>query len=100
MNVIAEQTLSVSGALLTKAFGRQRAQLERFRRESARLSALSLRSELLNHSLSLGMQSFNRIAPFALYFAAGILGSMAGHRADLGSIDDPIPSLDEVKRRT
>jgi predicted phage terminase large subunit-like protein len=26
------------------------------------------------------------------YYASGILGSMAGHRADLGSIDDPIPS--------
>lgn len=26
------------------------------------------------------------------YFASGILGSMAGHRADLGTIDDPIPS--------
>ena len=26
------------------------------------------------------------------YFATGILGSMAGHRADLGMIDDPIPS--------
>jgi ATP-binding cassette, subfamily B, bacterial len=73
MNVIAEQTLSVSGALLTKAFGRQRAQLERFRHESSRLSDLSLRSEVVNYALSLGMQTFSRLAPFALYLVAGIL---------------------------
>lgn len=86
MNVIAEQTLSVSGALLTKAFGRQRAQLERFRRESARLSDLSLRSSVLNHTLSLGMQTFACLAPFALYLVAGILLSGGRHALTVGTL--------------
>jgi ATP-binding cassette subfamily B protein len=86
MNVIAEQTLSTSGALLTKAFGRQRSQLERFRRESARLSELTLRSEVLNHTLSLGMQSFNRLAPFAMYLVAGILLAGGRHSITVGTL--------------
>ena len=86
LNVIAEQTLSVSGALLTKAFGRQRAQLERFRQESARFSDLSLRSEVLNSVLSLGMQSFNRLAPFALYLLAGLLLAGGHHGITVGTL--------------
>jgi ATP-binding cassette subfamily B protein len=71
--VITEQTLSVSGALLTKAFGRQEPQLDRFREESDRMSRLQIRSEVLNRFLSLGMQSFYRLAPFALYLGAGLM---------------------------
>ncbi|MHB1568012.1 MAG: ABC transporter ATP-binding protein [Solirubrobacteraceae bacterium] len=86
MNVIAEQTLSVSGALLTKVFGRQSTQLERFRRESARLSHLSLRSEVLNQSLALGMQTFTRLAPFAMYLVAGIMLMGGRHGITVGTL--------------
>ncbi len=86
MTVITEQTLSVSGALLTKVFGRQRAQLERFGTESARQSRLALRGEVLNHSLSIGMQSFNRLPPFAMYLLAGILLSRGDHAITVGTL--------------
>ena len=86
MNVIAEQTLSVSGALLTKLFGRQRAQVERFRRESTRLSDLTVQTQVLNHGLSLGMQSFNRLAPFAMYLVAGLLLLGGRHGITAGTL--------------
>ena len=73
LNVIAEQTLSASGALLTKLFGRQHMQSERFQRESLGLSELTVRTQVLNHGLSLVMQGLNRLAPFAMYLLAGVL---------------------------
>jgi ATP-binding cassette subfamily B protein len=86
MSVMTEQTLSTSGALLAKVFDRQGSQLERFNGESARLSRLMLRSAVLNHILSLGMQMFNRFAPFSLYLVAGILISSGGHDITAGTL--------------
>src|SRR5207249_3370189 len=47
MSAITEETLSVSGILLTKAFGRQRFEIRRFRDENERLANLEIRQQMV-----------------------------------------------------
>src|SRR6266568_3161197 len=46
MSAITEETLSVSGILLSKAFGRQRYHINRFRDENERLAGLEIQSSM------------------------------------------------------
>ncbi len=86
MNVIAEETLSVSGALLTKAFGRQAAHIQRFGEENERMARLSRRNEVLSRFLDLGMQTFYSLSPFAVYMTAGILLTLHHGSLTVGTI--------------
>lgn len=86
MNVIAEETLSVSGALLTKVFGRQAAHIQRFGEENERMARLNRRNEVLNRSLDLGMQAFYGLSPFAIYLTAGILLTLHHRSLTVGTI--------------
>ena len=44
---MVEETLSVSGVLLTKTFGRQRQQVEKFDNENERLVGLEIRQQMV-----------------------------------------------------
>jgi ATP-binding cassette subfamily B protein len=86
MSVLAEETLSVSGALLSKVFGRQPSQVDHFRRENARLSRLVMQGEVLGRSLALALQTFFRIAPFSVYVVAAIVISRGGSSITPGTV--------------
>ncbi|HTW07677.1 MAG TPA: ABC transporter ATP-binding protein [Acidimicrobiales bacterium] len=73
MNVLAEETLSVSGALLAKVFGRQSTHVEVFGRQNALLARLTRRNVVLAQGLDLAMQTIYGMAPFAIYLTADIL---------------------------
>src|SRR5207244_2589263 len=47
ISAISQETLSVSGILLTKAFGRQRFEIDRFENENARLADLEIRQSMV-----------------------------------------------------
>src|SRR5438105_1179650 len=47
ISAISQETLSVSGILLTKAFGRQRFEIDRFENENARLADLEIRMSMV-----------------------------------------------------
>jgi ATP-binding cassette subfamily B protein len=71
LSVIAEETLSVSGALLTKVFDRHRDAVERYRTESRRLADLRVRQQMVGRA-TLGLaQTFFLIAPAVVYLVAG-----------------------------
>ncbi|MFM8944826.1 MAG: ABC transporter ATP-binding protein [Actinomycetota bacterium] len=71
MSAITEETLSVSGVLLAKAFGRQRDEVERFRGENARLTGLQIRQTLIGRSFFAVVGTFFSITPALVYLAAG-----------------------------
>jgi ATP-binding cassette subfamily B protein len=71
ITALAEETLSVSGILLTKAFGRQRYQAERYSEESQRLSALQVRQQLVGRWFFMMISTFFSITPAIVYFFAG-----------------------------
>src|SRR5207302_597662 len=67
---MAEETLSVSGVLLTKVFGRRRDAVERYRAESHRLSQLNVRQQMVGRTFFALIQAFFSIAPALVYLVA------------------------------
>jgi ATP-binding cassette, subfamily B, bacterial len=81
MSVLTEETLSVSGILLTKTFGRQGRSTERFERENQRLADLQLRQQMVGRWFFMLVSTFFTITPAVVYYVAGrmILGTSPGH---------------------
>jgi ATP-binding cassette subfamily B protein len=86
MSAITEETLSVSGILLAKVFGRQREELARYTEENERLSALQVRQQMIGQSFFATVQVFLSITPAALYLVAGLLLAHGGHGIKPGVI--------------
>ena len=73
LSAITEETLSVSGILLSKAFGRQRHEIRRFREENQRLSDLEIRQQMIGRSFFAVVQIFFSITPALVYLVAGLV---------------------------
>jgi ATP-binding cassette subfamily B protein len=90
MSALVEETLSVSGILLTKVFGRQQQTAERFRTENQRLADLELRQQMVGRWFFMLVSTFFSITPALVYYVAGriILGDSpwAGTGITVGSI--------------
>ncbi|MGZ4137691.1 MAG: ABC transporter ATP-binding protein, partial [Actinomycetota bacterium] len=71
LTAITEETLSVSGILLGKAFGRQRFETDRFRRENERLTGLQIRNTMIGRSFFAVVGTFFSITPALVYLVAG-----------------------------
>jgi ATP-binding cassette, subfamily B, bacterial len=86
LTAIMEETLSVSGILLSKAFGRQSYEIARFSRENERLSALEIRKTMVGRGFFSLVQIFFSITPALVYLVAGWLflrGGVAGQGSDI-----------------
>ena len=70
---LVEETLSVSGVLLTKTFGRQDQSVERFTNENQRLADLELRQQMVGRWFFMLISTFFSIAPALVYYVAGRL---------------------------
>jgi ATP-binding cassette subfamily B protein len=73
LSALVEETLSVSGVLLTKTFGRQRASMERFERENGRLARLFVRQQMVGRSFMAMIGTFFSVSPALVYLLAGYL---------------------------
>ncbi|HIF71603.1 MAG TPA: ABC transporter ATP-binding protein [Dehalococcoidia bacterium] len=65
------ETLSVSGVMLSKTFGREADQLRSFKENSSELTALSLRQAMTGQRFSVVMQSFFTMAPAIIWMIGG-----------------------------
>jgi ATP-binding cassette subfamily B protein len=72
MSAITEETLSVSGILLSKVFDRQHDEIERYRRENRRLADLSVREVMVGQAFFAVVQTFFAITPALVYLLAGL----------------------------
>jgi ATP-binding cassette subfamily B protein len=81
-----QETLSVSGILLSKSFGRQGYEIDRFRQENARLSALEIKRTMVGRGFFSLVQIFFSIMPAFVYFLAAWLYL----RGSLGSEPDAV----------
>jgi ATP-binding cassette, subfamily B, bacterial len=86
ISAITEETLSVSGVLLTKAFGRQPYELERFAGENQRLADLQVRQQMIGRSFFAVVQIFFSITPALVYLVAGMVNSDVAGSISPGSI--------------
>jgi ATP-binding cassette subfamily B protein len=71
LTAVTEETLSVSGILLSKAFGRQAYEIERFRGENERLTGLQIRQTMIGRSFFAIVGTFFSITPALVYLVAG-----------------------------
>jgi ATP-binding cassette, subfamily B, bacterial len=75
MSALSEETLSVSGILLSKSFGRQPDEIARFRENNARLADLQIRQQMIGRAFFAGVSIFFSMAPALVYLAAGLFGT-------------------------
>ncbi len=75
MASITQETLSVSGILLAKVFGRQSHEVDRYRVENANQAELQVRQAMVGRSFFAVTQAFFGISPALVYLVAGLQGT-------------------------
>ena len=71
MTSITQETLSVSGIMLAKLFGRQNEEMANFRRHNQELSDLTVRQQMIGHGFFAVVMAFLSVSPAAIYLMAG-----------------------------
>jgi ATP-binding cassette subfamily B protein len=78
MGSITQETLSVSGILLSKVFGRQAHEVERYREENERQADLQVRQAMVGRGFFAVTQAFFGVSPALVYLVAGLQGDRGG----------------------
>jgi ATP-binding cassette subfamily B protein len=86
VSAITQESLSVSGILLSKTFGQQRASIEKFGRESRRLGDLQIRQQMIGRWFFAMIGTFFSIAPAFVYLLAGSLIIGGDTHVSIGTI--------------
>ena len=86
MTSITQESLSVSGVLLSKVFDRQVFETERYRRENERQAALQVRQTMTGQRFFAVVQTFFGITPALVYLVAGIGAAGGGRLLSAGTL--------------
>jgi ATP-binding cassette, subfamily B, bacterial len=78
LTAITEETLSVSGMLLSKSFGRRGYEVDRYQGENERLTGLLIRQTMIGRSFFALIGFFFSITPALVYLVAGWVNSSHG----------------------
>ena len=78
MTSITQETLSVSGIMLAKLFGRQNEEKANFWRHNQELSDLTVQQQMLGHAFFAVVMAFLSVSPAAIYLMAGYALSGGG----------------------
>ncbi len=78
VTAITQETLSVSGIMLAKLFGRQKEEMANFHRHNQELSDLAVRQQMIGHTFFAVVMTFLSISPAFIYLLAGYLMSGGG----------------------
>ena len=84
LNGQMQETLSVSGALLMKTFGRQEMELERFEERAKEIRSLNIRRAMTGRFFMAAMGVFSSMAPAIVYWYGG--HRVIGGEASLGTV--------------
>ena len=101
MNGQMQETLSVSGALLVKTFGRQADEIERFEEKAMRIRTLNIRRAMVGRGFGVVVGLFGAITPAVVYWYGGhriiadqaSLGTVVASAGLLGRLFSPISQL-------
>jgi ATP-binding cassette, subfamily B, bacterial len=86
VSAITQESLSVSGILLSKTFGQQKASIEKFGKESRRLGDLQIRQQMIGRWFFAMIGTFFSIAPAFVYLLAGSLIIGGDTHVSIGTI--------------
>ncbi|MBR4444699.1 MAG: ABC transporter ATP-binding protein [Solobacterium sp.] len=81
INGILNETMSVSGQMLVKLFGRETYEYDRYEKANKRMIGLNIRENMAGRWFRVVMSTFSSIGPMALYLVGGIL--MMKYNADI-----------------
>ncbi len=84
LNAQMQETLSVSGALLVKTFGRRADEIERFDETAKSIRSLNLRRAMVGRWFGMAMGLFSALAPAIVYWYGG--HRIIGGDASLGTV--------------
>ncbi|WP_269809943.1 ABC transporter ATP-binding protein [Kineosporia rhizophila] len=71
MSAITQESLSVSGVLLAKVFGRQDRDADRYHRQNEKLADLQVRQQIVGRAFFAVVSTFFSITPVLVYLVAG-----------------------------
>ena len=94
LSALTEETLSVSGVLLTKVFDRRSDAVDRYQDESRRLARLQVRQQMVGRSFFALVQMFFSVAPALVYLVAGQREPEQGHGRRVHGAPDAAPVPD------
>ena len=87
ISAVSEETLSVSGMLLSKTFGREADEVARFREANGTLADLQIRKSMIGRGFFATVQIFFSITPALVYLVAGLVNARpAGTVLSAGTI--------------
>ncbi|MBQ6174041.1 MAG: ABC transporter ATP-binding protein [Clostridia bacterium] len=86
VNGILNETLSVSGQLLVKLFGREKDEYARYEEANGRMVKLNIRERMAGRWFFVVLSTFSSIGPMLLYLVGGILMMNHGYRITVGDI--------------
>jgi ATP-binding cassette subfamily B protein len=93
MSSMVQETLSVSGVLLTKTYGRQRQEIARFNQENQRLVGLQIRQQMVGRWFMMVIGTFFSIIPALVYLLAGYLAFGPGHSSSPTEVAEIVGTL-------
>lgn len=73
MNVLTNETLSVSGFTLARLFGRSDREIRRFETRNREVADVATRQQVIGQAFFTVIQAFLGLSPVAVYLAAGLL---------------------------
>ncbi|MGH2581993.1 MAG: ABC transporter ATP-binding protein [Anaerolineales bacterium] len=105
MSTIVGETLSISGALLAKTFGRQRQERERYRKSNENVRDIGLRRALIGRLFSMWLELAGTVGMVLIFWGGGYFvlqgdispGSIVAFVAYIFSLYGPISSLSNVQ---
>ena len=93
MTALVEETLSVSGVLLAKVFGRQSYERRRFQTENDRYVALQIRQQMVGRWFMMFISSFFSALPALVYIVEGYLTFGQGQHVSQQQLTETIANL-------
>ena len=86
INGILNETLSVSGQLLVKLFGREKMEYDRYEEANGRMIRLRIREQMAGRWFFMLLSTLMTVGPMLLYLVGGILMMKYDHSLSVGDI--------------
>ena len=86
INGILNETLSVSGQLLSKLFGKEQYEYRRYEEANGRMICLNIRESMAGRWFRVALSTFTSIGPMLIYLVGGLLMIKNGANLTIGDI--------------
>jgi ATP-binding cassette, subfamily B, bacterial len=93
LTALVEETLSVSGVLLAKVFGRQSYEQRRFQNENDRYVALQIRQQMVGRWFMMFISTFFSGLPALVYLVSGYMAFGQGQHVSQAQLTETIANL-------